>query len=396
MDLIIRNVSVDEKIVDIGIKQEKIVAVSETLSKTAIQELDAGGRVAIPGFVDTHLHLDKSMLNEAAAYKDVSGPEKGALTRELKENFTVEDIKNRAERVIQQAIKTGALYLRTNVDVDGLVGVKGIEALLDLKKKYEDVVTIQVTAFSQEGFVRYPETYQLLEEALEMGADLVGGHTIMDGDKGKEHIDKVLQLAKKYDVPAEFHVDESGDRDHYLLPYLCKRILEEELIGKVIGIHNCTLTALSEEERKEAFELIKASDLKITIAPTAISTRQLAPVKALLSAGIPVALGSDNVRDFFNPLGSGDVKQVALLLSYIHRFFTQEETEQIWNMITKDGAHLINIEEYGIVEGYEANITILDETSPKEVIAKQAQPYAMVRKGKEVTSEILEEIATSR
>src|SRR5690625_3729024 len=215
MDLIIRQANVGGTIVDIGITGNKITAVEETLIETATEEIQAEGRVAIPGFVDAHLHLDKSMLNELAPYRDVSGPEKGALTRELKKDFTVEDIESRAERVIQHALATGSLHLRTNVDVDGLVDTKGIEALLNLKEKYKDLIDIQVTAFSQEGFVNFPESEELLEEALNMGADLVGGHTIIDGDKGKEHIDKVLKLAKKFDVPAEFHVDESGNKEHY-------------------------------------------------------------------------------------------------------------------------------------------------------------------------------------
>ena len=389
MELIIRNALVNKKLVDIGIEHENIVLLKEKINEQAEQEFDAKGRVCIPGFVDAHMHLDKCLLNETSAYKDVSGPEKGALTRERKKNFTVDDIIIRAEQIILHAIRTGTLHLRTNVDVDGLEGTMGIQALLYLKQKYQDVINIQVTAFSQEGFKMYPETYELLEEALEMGADLVGGHTIVDGDQGKEHIDKILSLAKKHNVEAEFHLDESGNREHYLLPYLCEKMMEEELIGKVVGIHCCTLSTLSQEEREKAYDLMRQSQLKVTVAPTAISTRQLAPVKELIERGFLIALGSDNVRDFFNPLGSGDVKQVALLLSYVGRFYKEEEIENIWDMITKDGAKLLSVPEFGITEGHEANLIILDATSPKEVIAQQAQPILLIRKGKNQTKEYL-------
>lgn len=389
MDLIIRNAKVNDEILDIGIQGDKIVALEKGISSLAGQEIDAMGKLAIPGFVDCHLHLDKSLLNERAPYQDLSGPEKGGLTREEKAKFTVDDITKRAERILVQGIKAGNLAIRTNVDVDSIVGLKGIEALLALKEKYKNILDVQVVAFSQEGFLNYPETHELLEKAMEMGADLVGGHTIVDNKDAKKHIDRILEIANKYDVEADFHLDESGNREHYLLPYLAKKMVEEKLKGRVIGIHCCTLSALTDEERKEAYALIKESGLKVVVAPTAISTRRLAPVKELLEIGTLIGLGSDNVRDFFNPLGSGDVKQVALLLSYIHRFFTEDETQSIWKMITEDGAKLLGYTDYGIEVGALANITLLDAQSAKEVIAQQASTYAIIRKGIDYSQEFL-------
>lgn len=179
-----------------------------------------------------------------------------------------------------------------------------------------------------------------------MGADLVGGHTITCGE-GERHIDYILELAARFGVRADFHLDESGNRENYLLPYTARRIKELGLEGRVNGIHMCTLAALTAEERAEALRLIADAGMTATIAPTAISTRHIAPVKELLSAGVPVALGSDNIRDFFNPLGSGDVKQVALLLSYLQRFFTAEDVDAVWRMVTSGGAAVLGIEDYG-------------------------------------------------
>lgn len=392
MDLILRDANLNGDIVDIGIKNGLIAAIEKDLMADGIKEIQVEGRVTIPGFIDCHLHLDKSLLNEVAEYSDVTGPEKGALTRQEKEKFTIDDIKARAERVIINGIKAGNLGIRTNVDVDSIVGLKGIEALLDLKEKYKNILNIQVVAFSQEGFNNYPETKELLHQAMEMGADLVGGHTIIDNINGEKHIDTILEIAKKYDVKADFHLDESGNREHYLLPYLAKRMIEEDLIGRVNGIHCCTLSSLGEEELMDALDLIKKADLKVTVAPTAISTRSLAPVKELINNGTLIGLGSDNVRDFFNPLGSGDIKQVALLLSYIHRFFTEEEIERIWKFITVDGAKLIGYIDYHIRLGSLANITVLDGKSPKDVIANQGQTLLLIRNGQDVSSRFLKKL----
>ena len=147
------------------------------------------------------------------------------------------------------------------------------------------------------------------------------------------------------------------------------------------GIHMCTLAALTPEERSEAMGLLVEAGMSATIAPTAISTRQIAPAKELLAAGVPVALGSDNIRDFFNPLGSGDVKQVALLLSYLQRFFTESEVEAVWDMLTEGGARVLGLADYGIAEGGKADITVFDARTPAEVIAYQAQPALLVRSG---------------
>jgi cytosine/creatinine deaminase len=380
LDVLIRKANVNGAIVDIAIKDGVIVDIDNQIYGDANVVFDAQKRITIPGFVDCHTHLDKCLLNEQQPYQEGTGPQKGALTYEMKKNFTVEDITVRAEKMINRAIKAGTLHWRTNVDVDGSVGLKGIEALLKLKKKYEKLIHIQVAAFAQEGVFWDGQTEVLLEEALKIGADLVGGHTIAKGE-GEKHIDFILDLAKKYGVKADFHLDESGNREHYLLPYLSKKIVENNLQGQVNGIHLCTLSALTPEELEEAMKYIEDAQLSVTVAPTAISTRNIAPVKRVLKTGVSVGLASDNMRDFFNPLGSGDVKQVALLLSYLQRFFLQEEVEQVFKMITDGGAKVLSLKDYGIKIGATADVTVLDASSVNEVIAYQSQPAFTVRAG---------------
>jgi cytosine/creatinine deaminase len=380
LDVLIRKANVNGAIVDIAIKDGVIVDIDNQIYGDANVVFDAQKRITIPGFVDCHTHLDKCLLNEQQPYQEGTGPQKGALTYEMKKNFTIEDITVRAEKMINRAIKAGTLHWRTNVDVDGSVGLKGIEALLKLKKKYEKLIHIQVAAFAQEGVFWDGQTEVLLEEALKIGADLVGGHTIAKGE-GEKHIDFILDLAKKYGVKADFHLDESGNREHYLLPYLSKKIVENNLQGQVNGIHLCTLSALTPEELEEAMKYIEDAQLSVTVAPTAISTRNIAPVKRVLKTGVSVGLASDNMRDFFNPLGSGDVKQVALLLSYLQRFFLQEEVEQVFKMITDGGAKVLSLKDYGIKIGATADVTVLDASSVNEVIAYQSQPAFTVRAG---------------
>lgn len=382
MDMtLIKNAHLNGEKVDICVSGKIISKIAPAIDDADAFVVDAKGGTVIPGFVDCHAHIDKSHLidNGRASYVHGTGAVKGGLTREAKSSFTVEDIYNRAESVIKTAISSGTLFLRTNCDVDSYVGLKGIEALTALRDKYKDDITLQIAAFAQEGLFQDGKTPELLNEAIRMGADLVGGHTITCGE-GERHIDFILDLAAKYGIEADFHLDESGNREHYLLPYLAGRMKEMGLCGRVNAIHMCTLSALTPDEFAKALELISGSGLKATIAPTAISTRKIAPAKELLKLGIPVGLGSDNIRDFFNPMGSGDIKQIAYLLTYLQAFFTDEEVSDIWSMITDRGAKVLGVD-YGIREGGRADLTVLPTGDIREVIAYQLQPSHIIRSG---------------
>jgi cytosine deaminase len=378
-DLLIKQANVNGKLVDIEVTGNKITAIHSTIASKAKTVIDAKGGITIPGFVDAHTHLDKSLLQPASPYVDGTGPEKGKLTLARKQGFTKTDIKQRASQMIERAIKAGTLIWRTNVDVDPSVGLQGIEALLELKEQYKNQIQLQVVAFAQEGVFTDPSIPDLLRQALTMGADAVGGHTIIAGE-GKPHIDLILSLAKEFNVEADFHLDESGNLDHYLLPYVADQMIALGLQGKVNGIHCCTLGNVDPATLAGAIEKIKASQLKITVAPTAISTRVLAPAKALREAGVLMGVGTDNIRDFFNPLGSGDVRDVALLLGYVQRFFTSEQVADLVSMITTQGAKLLGVE-YGLQVGGPANITVLPAQTNEELLAYRDRPTAIIRQG---------------
>ena len=382
-EILVKNARLDGAITDVLLSGGTVsrIAPSIPVSPDAAV-IDANGGEVIPGFVDSHSHIDKSHLMDGgrAKYVHGTGSVKGGLTRVEKAAFTVEDIYKRAEAVVKTAIASGTLFLRTNCDVDSYVGLKGIEALTALRENYKDDITIQIAAFAQEGVFQDDKTQGLLNDAMRMGADLVGGHTITFGE-GERHIDFILELAAKYGVEADFHLDESGNRENYLLPYLARRMKETGLCGRVNAIHMCTLSALNDAELAEALDIISGCSLKATIAPTAISTRKIAPVKELLKLGIPVGLGSDNIRDFFNPMGSGDIKQIAYLLTYLHAFFTDEEIGDIWSMITDRGAKVISAD-YGVREGGRADLTIFPSADVREIIAYQLRPSHIIRSGR--------------
>ena len=383
MSILIKNAQLSGKSTqDILIQEDCIHAVDSHISAQAHTVIEAAGNLVIPGFVDAHMHLDKCLLTERAPYLDLSGPEKGARTRQEKERLSVDAITYNARRVIEKCIEFGSLALRTNVDVDPIIELKGIEALCALREEYRENILLQVVAFAQEGFEKYPETEGLLRSALEMGSDAVGGHTIVD-QNGREHIDRIFRLAKEFDVNCEFHVDESGQAQHFLLPYLAGKTKEFGWEERVNAIHACSLSAVEAEQAQPTIQRVREAGIRVIVAPTAISTRKLTLVKELLAAKVPVCLGSDNIGDFFNPLGSGNMLHVAYLLTYIQRFFTDEDLRQVFHMISNAGAQVLSLEsEFSIQQNAVAHVTVLDGKSPKDVLVQMKPPLSVIRTGK--------------
>ncbi|MCL7745678.1 amidohydrolase family protein [Halalkalibacter alkaliphilus] len=287
------------------------------------------------GWKNYHAHIDKGFLIPPRKYVDAPAPKRAEWTRKAKKEMTIFEIKESATKALEKMYLYGTTYVRTHVDIDPLFELRALEALLELKEEWKDRLVLDLIAFNQEGFDRFPETEYMLKEALEMGVSGIGGHTSMD-NKGKEHIDKIMNLAEEYDVDwIEFHTDETGRVDDFHLPYLAQVTKERELKDKVSAIHCCSLTNVDDKIAQETIEAVAESGMTVTTCPTAIATRSLTRVKDLAKAGVTIQLGSDNLRDFFNPLGSGNMLQYAQLLAYVSRFYEADELEQLLMWISR-------------------------------------------------------------
>ncbi|WP_413375682.1 amidohydrolase family protein [Alkalihalobacillus sp. 1P02AB] len=281
------------------------------------------------GWKNYHAHIDKGFLIPPNSYQDEPAPIRAEWTRNAKVLLSKEEIKVAASLALEKMHKYGTTYVRTHVDVDPLFELRAVEALLEVQQEWKDRLVLDLVAFNQEGFERFPETEVLLREAIKMGVNGVGGHTSMDQD-GKEHIDKIIGIAEEGNLDwIEFHTDETGRADDFNLPYLAKVTTERELKNKVTAIHCCSLANVDDKVALDTIEAVAKSGMTITTCPTAIATRSLTRVKELAKAGVPIQLGSDNLRDYFNPLGSGNMLQYGQLLAYVSRFYELKEIEQI-------------------------------------------------------------------
>lgn len=202
MDLIIRQVNIEDglPLVDVAIKNGRIEAIQENLPQKAKEEIDGEGNVLIPGLVESHIHLDKALIADRKPNRSGTLGEAIAVTAELKPTFTREDIQERAEKALLMLIRNGATTIRTHAEFDPAAGLTGFEEILKLKEKYRGIVDMQVVAFPQEGILKAPGTEEMMHEAIQMGADVVGGIPYND-TSAEEHIDLVFEMAKNMICP---------------------------------------------------------------------------------------------------------------------------------------------------------------------------------------------------
>ncbi|HEY3060409.1 MAG TPA: amidohydrolase family protein [Chloroflexota bacterium] len=372
MDLLLRRARLDDSrpVVDIAIAEGRIAAIGPTLSAPAQQEVDVDGRVVIPGLVEPHIHLDKALLT--GRVHNYSGTLSEALraTSEAKRTFTRADVQHRAEAALRMCLAFGTTTLRAQTEFDPVLGLVGLEALLELKSKYSAVVDIQIVAFPQEGIHQAPGTLDLFHEALRMGVDVVGGVPYNDRS-AEEHIDTCFALARQYGRPLSFHQDFADDATSLSIAYLARRTIAESMQGRVEVGHATALGALALAELAEICELLATADISVISLPmtdlhlggrsdTHNVRRALAPIKALLQAGVNVAAGANNLRNAFTPFGTGDPLLTAFLLIPTAHLGDEDLLPGVLDLVTHNAARAVGRADYGVRPGARADLVVLD------------------------------------
>ena len=387
-------------LVDIAIEGERIVAI-DAIARPARDTFDLGGRLVTPGLVEAHIHLDKALLMDRISATAGTLDEALRLTAEAKRAFTAEDITSRAREVLDLALRAGTTAMRTHVEVDPIVGLTGVEAMLALREEYAPALDLQLCAFAQEGLVKAPGTEGLLRRALTLGADLVGGCPYNDSD-GVEHIRIVFGLATAFGVDADFHVDFFDDADHLLVREIAAQTVRAGWQGRVTVGHLTELGAVPPFRQDEIIaEMLEAglgvvclpaTDLYLMGRKDEFNVRRgLTPVRRLLEAGVPVALASNNIRNPFTPVGTADLAHMAFLASVAAHMGTPADLRALMETITVHPARLLRLPEYGLAVGCRADLVVWDCAGPEEAVATLAPRTLIVKRGR-VTIEARREV----
>lgn len=379
---------------EILVEDKQFKAVGSNLGD-ADEVIDLEGKLVLPPYVDPHLHLDYIFSGLGEGNANISGTLFEGIQRwsDNKKDLTEDKVRESALKGIQKEVSHGVQYIRTHVDVTD-PNLTGMKALLKLREELKDIVTLQLVAFPQEGFFRYKGAADLVRKALEMGADAVGGipHFEISYEHGVESLKQIVDLALEFDVMIDIHCDENDDPNSRFLEVLNALVMEKDYGKKTTASHTTSFGAVEASYANKMMGLFKESKINFISCPTENAhlqgrgdvypkRRGLTRVKELLENGNTVAFAQDSIADYWYPLGNGNMMNILDNGIHLAHYTHIEEIKQALNLITTNGAKVMNIEDYGIKAGNSANFIVLDAADAYEAIRERAEVLASVRNG---------------
>ncbi|BAD66563.1 cytosine deaminase [Shouchella clausii KSM-K16] len=381
---------------DIWLKDGKIAKIAQNLEAEGEQIIEADGNLVIPPFIEPHIHLD-STLTAGDPNWNLSGTLFEGIQRwsERKEKLTHEDVKERATKALKWQISQGIQHVRTHVDTTD-PHLTALKALLEVKEEMKPFVDIQLVAFPQEGILSYPQGQELLEEALKLGADVVGGipHYEFTREMGVKSVEVAFKLAEKYDKLLDFHCDETDDEQSRFIENVAALAYQSGMKERVTASHTTAMHSYNGPYVSKLLRVCQLAELNF-IANPLVNThlqgrfdhhpvrRGITRVKQLHEAGLNVCFGHDDIFDPWYPLGTGNMLQVLFMGLHVSHLTGYEQISQSLDFITENSAKTLHItDEYGIEEGKPANVILVDEKDEFNLIRRQAPVLASIRNGK--------------
>jgi cytosine/creatinine deaminase len=405
MDLIIRNANLADRAsdapVDIGIGNGRIVAIARGLVADA-QVYDAEERLVCAGLIETHIHLDKSRIIDRCAPQERAqlSPVKGVTP--LKRAMSVEDVRARAAQTLEQCIAHGTTRMRTQVEVDPGIGMRGFEAVQSLIADYKWAIDIEMCVFPQEGLTNYPGTDELLVEGLKRGAKLIGGAPRYDSDQAAQ-IRRIFELAREFDVDIDIHLDVGPTADAMNI-HLVRDLTEQyKRGGRVVVGHMAKLSLMPPEQVRLLARRLADAGIAVTVLPATDLflmgrdqdrnvRRGVADANLLIEQGVNCSLSSNNVLNPATPYGDCSLIRMANLYANVLQLDRPAELRECFRMLTDRSARLLNLEDYGLAVGRPADIVVLNAQSPEQAIAEIAQPVAAFKGGRQTVAWSLPEL----
>jgi len=356
--------------------------------------LDAQGGLAIPPFVEPHIHLDTTQTAGQPAWNQ-SGTLFEGIERwaERKAQLTHEDVKARAWQTLKWQIANGIQHVRTHVDVSDPT-LTALKAMLEVKAEVAPWVDVQIVAFPQEGIMSYPNGEALLEEALKLGADVVGAipHFEFTREYGVESLHKTFALAQKYHKLVDVHCDEIDDEQSRFVETVAALALRENMGARVTASHTTAMHSYNGAYTSRLFRLLKMSGINFVANPlvnihlqgrfdTYPKRRGVTRVKEMLDAGINVCFGHDDVFDPWYPLGTANMLQVLHMGLHVCQLMGYQQIDDGLKLITTYSAKTLNLQGYNLKSGNEANLVILPAESGFDAVRRQTPVRYSIRRG---------------
>jgi cytosine deaminase len=380
----------------IAIKDGRISRVAQAIAGQAVVEIDAQGGLVSESFVNPHLHLCKvytlQMMDEKAlrAYhgegmgKAMSAIEQAAR---IKEKYDPTWIIENVRKAVALAILYGNTHIRAFADVDSKAELKGVKALLRARAEFSGVVDIQVVAFAQDGIVREPGTEELLSQAMELGADIVGGIPWIEysDDDMVEHVRVIFEIAERFDKGVSMLVDDAGDPGLRTIEIMAREAIKRGWQGRALAHHARAQALYPKPYLQKLCALMKQAEMGLVTDP---HTGPLhARVEELLEEDVLVCLGQDDISDAYYPYGRNNMLEVAFLASHLLWMTTAGQMEVLYDMITTEAGKAIGLKDFELREGTPAHLVVLGEENILDALRYHSEPRWIISHGKLVDKE---------
>ncbi|MGY4476745.1 amidohydrolase family protein [Bradyrhizobium sp. USDA 3364] len=369
---------------DMLVRGGRIVAIEASGARPAGAEIvDLGNALVVPGFVEGHIHLDTSFYGDSwrphrPCTNGFDVHERVAFQAENLAAAAPMDV--RARNQLDLCIGHGTTQMRSHVMVDGSVGLKSLETILRVRDEYRHLIDIQLVAFPQSGILKSPGTPQLLDEAIKLGANAVGGLDPASFDRDVEgHLAVVFGVAQRHGVDVDIHLHDGGMLGAFEVEQIAARTRALGMEGRVAVSHAYGLGDIPADALKKTADVLARSG--VAIMTNAPGSRPFPPVATLRNAGVTVFSGNDNIRDSWWPYGDGDMLGRAMMIGYRSGFYTDDELAIAFDMVTAAGAKALRLQDYGLHVGAKADFVTLNAVHIQEAVVARPAGRSVYKNG---------------
>lgn len=401
MDLLVRNVRIENAAdtTDLRIVDGRFAEIGPFLPHRDEQVVDGHGRLCLPPIIESHVHLDSALTAGQPRWNESGTLFEGIqVWSERKPSLTIDDVKERVHRAVRQQARFGIQYVRTHIDVTD-PDLTALHALLELRDELADHITLQLVAFPQEGIDSFPNGRDLMRKAATMGVDVIGAipHFEFTREYSVSSLDFAVDLAEEFDLLVDVHCDEIDDEASRGLETLATRAYEKGMGERVTASHTTAMHSYNNAYFLRLLRLLQLSGINFVSNPlvnthlqartdTYPKRRGVTRVKELTEAGLNVSFGQDDIVDPWNPLGTGNLRDVVLNGLYVTQMMGHRQIEESYRFITHNAARTLHLSDYGIEVGNSADFVLFDAPSWYEALSFGAPVVASYRRGRLLAS----------
>jgi len=370
---------------DVLVRDGAIAEIGSAVEAPEVEEVDVAGRLVLPGLVEAHCHLDKTLFGGPWVPHSAGDAlaDRIANDRRRRRELGIPD-PDRIAALLERMVACGTTHVRSHTDIDPEVGLDGVAAVRTALARLDGRIDVQQVAFPQHGLLTNPGTAELLDEALREGVEIIGGIDPAGVDRDPvRHLDVLFDLAARHGAGVDLHLHDPGELGAWELELIAERTRDTGLGGRVTVSHAYGFSQLDAAHQDRLIERI--AEAGVALVTAAVYSFPVPPLKRLRAAGVDVACGHDGICDLWGPYGSGDMLERAMHVAYRSTFRRDEDIELALDAATYGGARVLGLEAYGLDVGSVADLVVVPARTaaeavvahpPRDLVLKAGRPVA--------------------